>query len=523
MSIRKSLRHALSLALLTAAAVAALTPSARAAIIVPTVFTDDLTVNGNCTLREAIRAANLDTAVDACPAGGGADVIQLAAGTYTLTLAGSGEDLGAAGDLDVRANLTVTGRGPTSTMIDGAWAGTPDRIFDVLLSGTQLQASGLTVQDGNAGADDGGGFQANAGTSLAVSDARMLANRAEFGGGVVNYGTLTLTRVFIANNSVNGCCGGVDNENVATLTDVAVVGNTVSDGADGGIFMDQGSLTNVTSGGNTATSNGGGISIGGATTLTNVTISGNSAGNRAGGLYVVGGPVMANNLTISGNTADSDANGTGDGGGLYVSTTSPMTLRNSILAANSDRGGQAPDCSQFSGNAFTSGGHNLFGSTTGCTFVPGTGDLPNVDPRLGPLADNGGFTQTHALSKRSPARNAGGADCAAADQRGVPRNCDIGAYELVFCRKVVVNRVGTSGNDRLGGTASRDGFLGLGGNDRLSGKGGKDGLCSGPGKDRLRGGGGNDILVGGPGRDTCAGQAGRRDRARSCERETSIP
>jgi Ca2+-binding RTX toxin-like protein len=206
-----------------------------------------------------------------------------------------------------------------------------------------------------------------------------------------------------------------------------------------------------------------------------------------------------------------------------VSTTSPMTMRNSILAGNTDRGGQAPDCGQFSGNAFTSGGHNLLGSTVGCTFAPSTGDLQNVDPRLGTLANNGGFTPTHALSKRSPARNAGGGDCASADQRGVPRNaCDIGAYELVFCRRVVVNRVGTSGNDRLGGTASRDGFLGFGGKDRLSGKGGKDGLCGGSGNDRLRGGGGNDILVGGPGRDRCAGQAGR-DRTRACERETSIP
>lgn len=522
MSIRKSLLHGVSLAVLTAAAVVALTPAARAAIIVPTVFTDDLTVNGNCTLREAVRAANLDTAVDACVAGSGADTIQLAAGTYTLTVAGSGEELSATGDLDVRANLTVTGRGPTSTIIDGAWAGTPDRIFDVLLNGTQLQASGLTVQDGNAGADDGGGFQANSGTTLAVSDARLIANRAEFGGGVVNYGSLTLARAFISNNTANSCCAGVDNENVATLTDVAVVANTVTSGADGGIFMDQGSLTNVTTSGNTVTDNGGGISIGGATTLTNVTISGNSAGNRAGGLYVVGGPVVANNVTVSGNTADSDGNGTGDGGGLYVSTTSPMTLRNSILAGNTDRGGQAPDCGQFSGNAFISGGHNLFGSTVGCTFAPATGDLQNLDPKLGPLADNGGFTQTHALSKGSPGRNAGGGDCAVTDQRGVDRNCDIGAYELVFCRKVVVNRVGTSGKDRLGGTASRDGFLGFGGNDRLSGKGGKDGLCGGPGRDRLRGGGGNDILVGGPGRDTCAGQAGR-DRARACERETSIP
>lgn len=50
-------------------------------------FADDLAVNGNCTLREAIQSANTDSAVDACPAGSGADTIVLAAGTYTLTIA----------------------------------------------------------------------------------------------------------------------------------------------------------------------------------------------------------------------------------------------------------------------------------------------------------------------------------------------------------------------------------------------------------------------------------------------------
>ena len=66
----------------------------------------------------------------------------------------------------------------------------------------------------------------------------------------------------------------------------------------------------------------------------------------------------------------------------------------------------------------------------------GTGDLTNVaDPKLGPLADNGGDTLTHALLPGSPAIDAGG-DCDEPfDQRGVPRPqgpaCDIGGYELI--------------------------------------------------------------------------------------------
>jgi Ca2+-binding RTX toxin-like protein len=130
---------------------------------------------------------------------------------------------------------------------------------------------------------------------------------------------------------------------------------------------------------------------------------------------------------------------------------------------------------------------------------------------------------THALLKGSPAIDAGGADCAATDQRGLPRGaCDIGAYELVFCRKVPVNRIGGPNKDSLTGTAGKDGILGLGGNDKLRGKGGSDGLCGGPGKDVLKGGGAKDRLDGGPGKDLCVGQAGR-DNAKACEQEKSIP
>ncbi len=113
-------------------------------------------------------------------------------------------------------------------------------------------------------------------------------------------------------------------------------------------------------------------------------------------------------------------------------------MRNTILAGNVDGGGEKPDCAA----TIESEGYNLVQSTLGCAFDGDTtGNLTGVSPLLGPLADNGGLTQTHPLLAGSPALDAGsplvpgtgGQSCSALDQRGVPRpqpsRCDIGAYE----------------------------------------------------------------------------------------------
>jgi hypothetical protein len=81
-----------------------------------------------------------------------------------------------------------------------------------------------------------------------------------------------------------------------------------------------------------------------------------------------------------------------------------------------------------------SDGHNL--DSDGSCFLTATGDLPKRNPLLGPLAFNGGPTETEALLAGSPAIDAGAADgCPQYDQRGVVRpqgaGCDIGAYERV--------------------------------------------------------------------------------------------
>ncbi|MBL8093191.1 MAG: CSLREA domain-containing protein, partial [Anaerolineales bacterium] len=80
-------------------------PAVYATQITVTTTTDELNADGDCSLREAIVAANTNTAVDACPAGSGADTITLPAGTFTLSLAGINENAAATGDLDIVDDL----------------------------------------------------------------------------------------------------------------------------------------------------------------------------------------------------------------------------------------------------------------------------------------------------------------------------------------------------------------------------------------------------------------------------------
>ena len=494
---------------------------AQATTITPTVFTDDTTNNGNCTLREAIEASNANAVRDQCPAGSpGSDTIDLAAGTYTLSLPGSGDNLNFNGDLDILSPISIIGEGAAATIIDGNGSVTMERVFDVVAPTGSATISDLTIRHGGDGDDSGAGIRVAIGM------------------------TLTLDRVLVmANNAGTGDGGGIDNSGTASLTDSRVAFNLMSD-EGGGIFTaipSVLSLDRVSVDNNRAQRGGGGIlTDGNVVTMTNVTISANSAGEDGGGIDALAGTSTLNNVTITGNTADSDADGDGDGGGIRASNT--VELKNTIVAGNSDRspGGDLvhPECS--GSTPLTSEGHNLIQNTAGCTINGDTtGNITGQDPALGPLLDNGGPTPTHALLKGSPAIDAGGLDCAPTDQRGLPRNCDIGAYELVLCQKVAVNRIGTEGDDVLDGTTGPDGFLAQGGNDRVKALGGADGACLGggrdtaaggggkdrlngeAGKDRLNGQGGRDRLRGGPGKDTCIGGTGR-DRA-ACEIEKAVP
>jgi len=223
---------------------------------------------------------------------------------------------------------------------------------------------------------------------------------------------VTLSKLTIRNGIGRSTVGGgINNGGTLTINDSTISGNT-----------DVGNKEHAGS--------GGGIFNGGTLTISNSTLSGNAAeplGGRGGGISNVGRLTMSNS-TLSGNTAQF-------GGGIY-NYPGATVLQNSIVA-NSPYGG---NCS--GSGTMTSDGYNL--SSDGSCNFNSTGDLNNTDPKLGPLQNNGGPTQTQALLPGSPAIDAGNpSGCTdgqghllKSDQRGYPRpdkedtgGCDMGAYE----------------------------------------------------------------------------------------------
>jgi len=373
----------------TLLSLAASAPAAEAAVFIPnkTADTADGTCNAaDCSLREAVIAANQSS---------GEDVIILHSGVYRLTLAGTGEDQAATGDLDVTGDLAVVGDGGTSTVIDGAGL---DRILSVA-SGVSLELNGVYLRNGRA------------------------QGAVQNGGAILNHGALTITRSILSGNSAaSGFGGAIYTDGQAVLT---IVDSTLA--------------SNVANGG------GGGIAIGGTASLTNVTLTGNrSETDFGGGLYVFSdAEATFNNVTITANTAAQK------GGGLFAELSAFIGVAplfsNSILAGNF--ASSEPDCS---GSA-SSGGYNVVGNASNClSFSPAKNDKVGttaspLDPKLGALAENGGPTPTQALLPGSPAIDAGnpavpgtgGNACPATDQRGAPRpsttstpRCDSGAYEI---------------------------------------------------------------------------------------------
>ncbi|HUJ10780.1 MAG TPA: choice-of-anchor Q domain-containing protein [Verrucomicrobiae bacterium] len=398
--------------------------------------------------------------------GGGNTIVfsNIVAGTITLTT----------GELLITNNATIIGPGADVLAVDGNAA---DRVFHVN-NGVTVAISGLTITNGNVSGVRGGGITCENST-LTVSNCTISGNNAEFGGGMsIDVSTGTVANCSISGNMASYGAGIYNYYSTLTVSNCAINGNA---GGAGGGFYDWGysgsaALTVIAStlSSNSATATGGGIfnngQYGDATlTIIASTLVDNSASYQGGGIYNFTCAPGSATLTVvactfSGNSAThgggirNDAyscpffRSTIDGDSdIRTSTASGATLEIGDTILNA--GALGENIESLSGTVI-SDGYNLSSDGAG-GYLTAVTDQINTDPKLGPLADNGGSTKTMALFVGSPAIDAGNSFGLGTDQRGKPRydnpnvanatggdGADIGAYEGSELRIVNVQKTG---------------------------------------------------------------------------------
>ena len=409
-------------------------------VVTTTADHDDGTCNASdCTLREAINAANAAVGTNTIIFGNGVNgTITLQPGLATLTITDS---------------VIIMGPGARFLSVSGNGA---IRVFSFNSGSNAI--SGLTIRDGSktdaAGSGrttTGGGIFNAQNATLTISDCAFTNNRAQGadnatvasvggngnGGAISNSGTLTLSKCTLNSNfafggrggdgssaiggNVHGGSGGAaqggaifnDTTGTLTITNCTLVANDATGGAGG----------NGPIGGNGGNATGGVVNTG-AMTVTSVTLSGNGG---------TGGPGGTGGSRFNGGSA-------GKASGGLTSTNNTSTIRSTISAGNTGSGaGLDVD------GSFSSGGYNLIGTADHSTGFNATADQTGtdaapLDPKLGSLQNNGGFTDTVALLTGSPAIDKGNSFLNIRDQRGlaiydeltIPNAADgrdIGAFE----------------------------------------------------------------------------------------------
>jgi CSLREA domain-containing protein len=399
--------------------------------------------DGHCSLRAAIQETN---------GLAGADTIELPAGTFALAIAGVDENAAATGDLDIADDLALEGAGSDRTDIDG---GALDRVFEIFsgLGARSVAFSHLTIRNGfigNTGLGAGGaGLHVDALAHVALEDVVIRDNRAtqSFSGIAID------TQGCVEGNHVR-ILDNVDTADPGACSAVAAIHVYENEGADLGACL---KLEDSEISGNRADQAGAIESEHAPITLERTLISGNEARFAGAIIANIAADTRLENVTISGNRGNPGAI-LNDGGSHLTIVNSTITgntgsfgqptvggiqdvhggfgltfLSNTILHGNGP-GFIADDCDR----ATSVGGGNLIGDSADCNFDAQPADQLDVDPELGLLADNGGFTRTHMPGAAAVDHAEAGA-CATSDQRGLPRPvdgdgdgtaaCDAGAVE----------------------------------------------------------------------------------------------
>lgn len=418
----------------------------------------NLADSGPGSLRQAVLDANALT---------GADEITFQPGlTGTIILT--------SGEIAIKDDLEVSGPGAgvltvsadhRPTRIFGVYDGTA-RVLDVTVSGLLLTGASprgtggaiavsgesLAILDTVISDSEAVGFMLNPGRGgcVVAVDSALRIERSVLTGGSAFFGyqgggpgeggnlyltggTLLVEQSTVSGGSSNYGGGAVIRNATAVFRDSTITGNEASGfvGIVGGLAITQSAVM-----------------------LERTTVSGNSAHGRSGLSIALGSSVLVVDSTVSGNRAE-----LGEAGGIFLSVDSTLTLRLSTLSDNSAvRGGGSIHLEE---NGVLDLDHTIVANGTPqdlfrengtinaiYSLVEAPGDAINgtnvnnlfgVDPILGPLANNGGPTQTHSLLPRSPAINAGNPlipDPPPTDQRGpgfvriFNGRVDLGSFEL---------------------------------------------------------------------------------------------
>ena len=237
-------------------------------------------IKGDCTLANAIAAANTDRSSGGCPTGNGPDTIIL------------------------NGNLTLGAALPTITSdikIDG---------------GTTLGLGGKRAISGN---NQRRIFTVGTTGTLRLQDLKLTNGRAYEGGAIYNSGAVTILDVDFANSHANSRGGAIFNDDSATITVADASFSSVSADSDGGAIYNNGSLTtakNKTFGSfekNSASNNGGAIFNNGTMAIAGAAFDDNDATNNGGAIFNSYGTLSLSSVTIKNGEVDSK------GGAIYNS------------------------------------------------------------------------------------------------------------------------------------------------------------------------------------------------------------
>jgi CSLREA domain-containing protein len=466
-----------------AAGVLGLMPApAGAATIEVGVTNDELNGDDDCSLREAVQAANTNDPVSGCPKGQSShqDTVKLEPGEiYALALPSTNEDANANGDLD------FTGGGPVRLKGNARGMGGPtiiapatDRAIDALGGGT-LAVKKLNLEGGDVsglapGSTDGGTIRAD-NVRLEIDDVNVEHGAALLGGGIRAGGrNLTITDSFFGQNDATSGGGGIFADDMTTLkisrsgvdsNDVfgaTAVGGGIQTLADETKLVD----TSVEFNGAETTSAAGGVAAGGGISATSGKLllrrslvvgnvaedAGSTSSSSGGGVHALDGLKVVN-ATLFGNATD------GTGGGILAerASVSHATFANNDGADAGDHlassGAQAlikfrnsilpgpvvsTDLCAGDPGTFVSKGYNVVEfDDSGCALLDSDAIVTDVGFADGTPLPNGGETFTMGIAASSPAKDlVPRRKCKVAegeDQRGFGRpkgkRCDAGAFE----------------------------------------------------------------------------------------------